>query len=145
MFLDLCTLYCSMRNFWNVFIINLFFVNTWCSFLNRIHSPSSRRKNCFDFSLMFRLLKSFQSVFFSRINLCCSFVLDKALRICWNDIFSTICSFFISYSFLFRLWYFQELRRTKKLLQLKLLLSLLRDIWTLFSSQFLFFLFSFIF
>ena len=145
LFFDLCTLYCNMRNFWNVFVINLFFMNTWCSFLNCIHSTSSKRKNCFDFSSMFRFLKNLQSVFFSRIDLCCFFVFDKTLRIRWNDAFLTIYSFFVSCFFLFKSRYLQKLRQTKKSSQLKLFSLLLHDTWILLLSRFLFFLFSFIF
>ena len=114
LFLDLCTLYCSIRSFWNVSVINFSLISTWCSFLNYIHSTSSRRKNCFDFSSMFCFSKSLQNAFFSRIDSCCLFVFNRTLQIRWNDVLLTICSFFVSCSFLFRSRYFLKLRRARK-------------------------------
>ena len=127
LFLDLYTLYCNIRNSWNIFVINLSFVNTWCSFLNCIHWTSSRRKNCFNFSLIFRLLKRFQNAFFSRINWYCFFIFNKTLRIRWDDVLSTICLFFILYFFLFRSQCLLKLKQTKRSSQLNLLSSLLCD------------------
>ena len=135
MFFNLYMLYCNMRNFWNVFVISLFLVNTWCSFLNCIHSTLSKRKDCFDFLSIFRLLRSFQNTFFSRINSCCFFVFNKVSRIRWNDVFSMICSSFVSCSFLFKSWCFQKLKRTRESSQLKLFSFSLRDTWTLFLSR----------
>ena len=121
LFLDLWTLYCNIRSFWNVFVISHSFVNKQYLFLNYIYSTTSRWRceNSFDFLRLSHLLKTRRNAFFSWIDSCCFCVFNQILQICWNNAFSTICQLFVSCFFSFKLLCFSKSKWIKKSLSLK--------------------------
>ena len=131
-------MYCNIRSFWNVLVINHLSVNKQYLFLNHIHSTASKWKceNFFNFSRLSHFSRTRQNVFFSWINLCCLCVFNQILQIRWNDVFSTICQFFVLCFFSFKLLCLLKSKWMKKLLSLKHSSFLSRETWVLSSSRF---------